>query len=165
MFEYPEKMIAIIFIDINSVQNKLKHSRVNLIETTTAITTTTRITTKMTTAVPTTISSTTPTTQMKTITSTTARTGTTATTDTTITIGTAITDATTVKTTTPLFNELDIPDITLLPTSSSTDEPMAKLGLENPTPTSDVLLLTSSCFCILSVTILLAFLLNYTIFE
>ena len=158
MFEYREKLIAIIFIDMNSTNNKLKHSRVNLIETTTAIITTTSITTKMTTAVPSTTSATIPTTQMKT-------TSTTATTDTTITIGTAITYAATVKTTTPLLNELDIPDITLSPTSSSTDEPMAKLGLETPTPTSDVLLLSSSCFCILSVTILLAFLLNYTIFE
>ena len=157
MFEYREKLIAIIFIDMNSTNNKLKHSRVNLIETTTAIITTTSITTKMTTAVPSTTSATIPTTQMKT-------TSTTATTDTTIT-GTAINNAATVKTTTPLLNELDIPDITLSSTSSPTDEPMAKLGLENPTPTSDVLLLSSSCFCILSVTILLAFLLNYTIFE
>ena len=56
-----------MFIDIKSIQNKLKHSRVNLIETTTA---TTSITTKMTTAVKSTTSSMTPTTQMKTLTST-----------------------------------------------------------------------------------------------
>ena len=61
MFEYREKLIAIIFIDMNSSNNKLKHSRVNLIETTTAIITTTSITTKMTTAVPSTTSATNPT--------------------------------------------------------------------------------------------------------
>ena len=154
MFEYREKLIAIIFIDMNSSNNKLKHSRVNLIETTTAIITTTSITTKMTTAVPSTTSATIPTTQMKT-------TSTTATTDTTITIGTAITYAATVKTTTPFFNELNIPDITLPSISSPTDEPMAKLGLENPTPTSDSLMLRPSRFCILGISILLKFLLNF----
>ena len=109
---------------------------------------------------------TTPTTQMIAITSTTATVGTTATTDTTSTTGTTVTTGTTATivttiTTTQFFNEVDIPDVILASSPAPTDEAFVKLGLENPTPTSDALMLTSSRFCILGIAILLKFLLIF----
>ena len=110
---------------------------------------------------------TTPTTEMIAISETTATIGTTATTDTTsttdttVTTGTTATIATAIKTTTPLFNEIAIPDVILASSPAPTDKPLVKLGLENPTPTSDSLMLRPSRFYILGISILLKFLLNF----
>ena len=92
---------------------------------------------------------------------TTATTDTTSTTGTTVTTGTTYTIATDIKTTTTLFNEVDMPDVILSSSPEPTDNPFLKLGLENPTPTSDALMLTPSRFCILGISILLKFLLNF----